>query len=795
LPGYSRHLLPEISRSASPTPLSPPHGGRVASNIFGTGGNRNGDKFYHPRRRPGVTPVQALLLLSDWSIGHEVSAVTVSPFDNVSYLRAAIQADIVRHTRGATRETGASDSTGHRANGVDGSGCPLFTFFYADGVAIHRGQEERLSVKDIAIKTPSPTAGAAADCFELRWEDKGSGDGERNCTEMTVFLRASESGTEQAGTGDGSGGGGGGGVLHRWESLQAGAWGNEAFWRSPASTGSQDSAFPKGGGPCGSSSSSMVLGPTSSSCSAGNGGQKAEGQGYDVPGFVGGAPLRTGSMGSSSLAVGIRQHQSRRFSVSFDESKAARRQMIQEQVILLAASKVTLIAKVFRGYQARVLFQERLHFHRQASKIQLCARQRAAKKELGRRARRREKAVKIQCLARSRHSRREAALRRDRHVAATRIQGSARSKAAKNELSSRRHQHRREAAAEAARKEKEEEEAREQVARELAELHRIEEEEAAIARIQSFARTAGAKKEARKRREHKKATVAKMINEQDEAALQLQCFSRVQAAKIEASERRKRKQAAARVRDIKNRREDASVKITALARGRRGRRRALKMRREKNAAAVIQKTAKRRRGRTRSPTRSDRHRAAKSKETAATLIQKVARGNSDRALFRNREKDLDDTGLYGRTPDKRQSGNTAREQQQGGGTSTQEEDGPKHVEFSTGASSYEIAENIAGNMALAVDERVRNFVAVQATVRRADNVAKVAPGGERDEDCVEDGRMKNDRDFPTCAEPEQRSSVSESDFLLSSSRSGSLDEGAKGTGQYQVQTSGFQSGY
>lgn len=151
----------------------------------------------------------------------------MSPVDSVSLLRAAIQADIVRDTRGTTTKTGASSgAAGHLVDG-GGSGCPLFSFSYADGVAIDRGQEERLSVKDIAINSSSPSAGAPTDCFDLQWEDGNGGDGGGSCTEMVVFLRASGSETEHAGTGDGSAGGGDGGVLHRWESLQAGAWGNE----------------------------------------------------------------------------------------------------------------------------------------------------------------------------------------------------------------------------------------------------------------------------------------------------------------------------------------------------------------------------------------------------------------------------------------------------------------------------------------------------------------------------------------------------------------------------------------
>ncbi|CAM9534987.1 unnamed protein product, partial [Scytosiphon promiscuus] len=545
-----RHLLPEISRSASPTPPSPHHGRNAANHIFGAGGNMNRGESYRSRRRPGVLPVRALLLLPDWSIGHEVSAVTASPSDSVSSLRAAIQADIVCDTREAARKTGGSAAaSGLRATGGD-SECPVFSFFYADGVAIERGQEERLSVKDIAIDLSSPDAGTVANDFDPRWKDDDSGDGGGSCEELAVFLRASEFGTEEVGTGDGSGGGGGGGVLHRWESLQEGSWGNEAFWRGPASTGSHDSAFSKAGGPGGSLSSSIFPSPASSSFDAagGYGGQRAGGQGYDVPSMVGGVPLRAGSMSASSMAERTQQHVSRRFSVSFDESKAARRRMIQEQVILLAASKVTLITKVFRGYQTRVLFEERLRLHRQACKIQLCVRQRAAKQELDRRARRREKAVRIQCLARSRHSKREAAVRRDRRLAATRIQGSARSKAAKKELKARRDQRRREAMADAARKKVEDDEAREaaeRTAREVVESRRKEEEEeGAVARIQSFARTTGAKREATKRRECKRVADAKRMAEQNEAALQLQCFSRAQAAKVEAAERRKRKEAA-----------------------------------------------------------------------------------------------------------------------------------------------------------------------------------------------------------------------------------------------------------
>lgn len=154
----------------------------------------------------------------------QVSTVDMSAFDSVSFLRTAIQADIVRDTRSAEETSAAgSSAAGHRhGNGRRGRGdlCPPFTFCYADGVAIDPGQEERLSVKDIAVDPAlqATGAGAAADRSgsNQRW-DQGGGSGE-----MRVFLRACEPLTEQNASH-----GGGGGVLHRWESLQGGAWNTE----------------------------------------------------------------------------------------------------------------------------------------------------------------------------------------------------------------------------------------------------------------------------------------------------------------------------------------------------------------------------------------------------------------------------------------------------------------------------------------------------------------------------------------------------------------------------------------
>lgn len=147
----------------------------------------------------------------------------MSAFDSVSFLRAAIQADVVRDTRWVEETSASANSTaGHRhGNGRRGRGdlCPPFTFCYADGVAIDPGQEERLSVKDIAVDPALQATGAAAaadpsDSDQL-W-DQGSGSGE-----MRVFLQACEPLTEQGASH------GGGGVLHRWESLQGGPWNTE----------------------------------------------------------------------------------------------------------------------------------------------------------------------------------------------------------------------------------------------------------------------------------------------------------------------------------------------------------------------------------------------------------------------------------------------------------------------------------------------------------------------------------------------------------------------------------------
>ncbi len=150
----------------------------------------------------------------------------MSPFDSVSFLRAAIQADAVRDTGTATN---AVNSTGHRQRSRVIRGCPPFSFSYADGVAIDRGQEERLSVKDIAITSSSCYANSmTADEHDQQWAGN-TGSGEVAEKEMRVLLRAYESPTGQDATDESAGG-----VLHRWESMHGGFCGPEVIGKLAA---------------------------------------------------------------------------------------------------------------------------------------------------------------------------------------------------------------------------------------------------------------------------------------------------------------------------------------------------------------------------------------------------------------------------------------------------------------------------------------------------------------------------------------------------------------------------------
>lgn len=156
----------------------------------------------------------------------------MSPFDSVSFLRAAIQADVV-HDMGT--RTIAVNSTVHRQGSRGTRECPPFFFSYADGVAIDRGQEERLAVKDIAITSSSFCAsGVAAEDQDQQWNGNTDG-GESTDKDMCVLLRVCESPTEQDTTGES-----GSGVLHRWESMQGGFCGIEVI-----SEGMAAGIFPK----------------------------------------------------------------------------------------------------------------------------------------------------------------------------------------------------------------------------------------------------------------------------------------------------------------------------------------------------------------------------------------------------------------------------------------------------------------------------------------------------------------------------------------------------------------------
>lgn len=159
---------------------------------------------------------------------HQVSAVAVSPFDSVSFLRAAIQADIVRDASSVTTTTvnNAGYRQGHCDSGSGGGrgGCPPFAFSYADGVAVDRGQEERLSVKDIAVTSSVASSASSAvgeATYDHRWGEDSASE-QSGHKELRVFLRACEPRTQQPTADHGTSG-----VLHRWEDLQGTSWGDE----------------------------------------------------------------------------------------------------------------------------------------------------------------------------------------------------------------------------------------------------------------------------------------------------------------------------------------------------------------------------------------------------------------------------------------------------------------------------------------------------------------------------------------------------------------------------------------
>lgn len=231
------------------------------------------------------------------------------------------------------------------------------------------------------------------------------------------------------------------------------------------------------------------------------------------------------------------------------------------------------------------------------------------------------------------------------------------------------------------------------------------------------------------------------------------------------------------VRDTKSRRQDASIKISALARGRRARRRVSETKQEHDAAILIQRTARGRRGRN----RADQQHAARREKNAAIKIQKVARGHSKRALFCQSAEDLNDRDLYGTKSDARECGTLSGaaspdrgsvptcEQQLGSRHSLQNGDCPKRVGFLNNPSASEEA---AALVALDLDEHVRSFVVVQATVRRYEAKVEESAASRRAQSTSE----KNDRDVPLSVETEniterEPENLSESDLAMSLSLS------------------------
>ena len=134
----------------------------------------------------------------------------MSPFNSVRSLRAAILADFDRKTRPSVDVRGGGGSGGGDSSGTP----PAFLFSYADGVPIDRGQEDRLSVQDIALAS-SPCSRATNSVIR-----KGGREDRGRSGEACVFLRACSYQDDELETGDGLHEGG---VLSRWGSLRGGS--------------------------------------------------------------------------------------------------------------------------------------------------------------------------------------------------------------------------------------------------------------------------------------------------------------------------------------------------------------------------------------------------------------------------------------------------------------------------------------------------------------------------------------------------------------------------------------------
>ena len=258
----------------------------------------------------------------------------------------------------------------------------------------------------------------------------------------------------------------------------------------------------------------------------------------------------------------------------------------------------------------------------------------------------------------------------------------------------------------------------------------------------------------------------------------------------------------ARVRELKSRREDAATQISAVARGRRDRRRSSEMRHENEAAILIQKAARGRQGRANAKLSIQQQHAMRREEGAAIKIQKLARGNSERRLHQQ-AKDRDEYLLYGVKGDgnecetgagaaclPHEEGTAPTEHQLKNGGSQPEGVGTKRVEFLTNPCARE---EVASQLALDLDEGIKSFVAVQATVRRyearveeATAIRRASAGSEPSgKDKGPENGMEIDRDVLASKErenePEPDQDMSESDFVIGSSLSGSIEQDANET--------------
>lgn len=104
----NQYRLPGLSRSTSPSAPSLHKRSGSTSIFYGPRGKEDNTDLTHLRRRSDSVPVRALLLLPDWSIGHEVgsrSPRVSTPYGGVSIfcIRARPLLHSKRRTSGIVR--------------------------------------------------------------------------------------------------------------------------------------------------------------------------------------------------------------------------------------------------------------------------------------------------------------------------------------------------------------------------------------------------------------------------------------------------------------------------------------------------------------------------------------------------------------------------------------------------------------------------------------------------------------------------------------------------------------------